>query len=231
MDVAINPRQVIAEEFVRFAHDPRIRQIAMLEGDRFEILDLTVRPESELAGKQFDDLPQTGSVIGALIRDGSVIFPHGSDSAAGRRPGDHLRGVAPRGARREGALITGVDVGSALDLIGGVLKWVGAAFVVPAAVALGYGEPAWPFLAAGAVAVGAGLLLDQITGPKTGAAVGPRESFLVVALIWLLVPVFGALPFLFTGEPQLSRPARRLLRVGVGLHRDGCDGGDRRRGA
>src|SRR5688500_8883319 len=80
VDVAINPRQVVAEEFVRFAHDPRIRQIAMLEGDRFEILDLTVRPDSELAAKKFDDLPQTGSVIGALIRDGSVIFPHGSDS-------------------------------------------------------------------------------------------------------------------------------------------------------
>jgi len=80
VDVAINPRQVIAEEFVRFAHDPRIRQIAMLEGDRFEILDLTVREDSELAGRRFDDLPQTGSVIGALIRDDKVLFPHGSDS-------------------------------------------------------------------------------------------------------------------------------------------------------
>jgi trk system potassium uptake protein len=79
VDVAINPRQVIAEEFVRFAHDPRIRQIAMLEGDRFEILDLTVRAESELANRRFDALPQTGSVIGAVIRDGKVIFPHGSD--------------------------------------------------------------------------------------------------------------------------------------------------------
>ena len=128
VDVAINPRQVVAEEFVRFAHDPRIRQIAMLEGDRFEILDLTVRPESELAGKEFDDLPQTGSVIGALIRDGSDL-PARLRLTAGRRPGDHLRGVAPRGAGREGALITGVDVGNALDLIGGVLKWVGAAFV------------------------------------------------------------------------------------------------------
>jgi trk system potassium uptake protein len=85
VDVAINPRQVIAEEFVRFAHDPRIRQIAMLEGDRFEILDLTVRPESELAGRRFDDLPQTGTVIGALIRDGRVIFPHGNDVL---QPGD-----------------------------------------------------------------------------------------------------------------------------------------------
>jgi trk system potassium uptake protein TrkA len=79
VDIAVNPRQVTAEEMVRFAHDPRIRQIAMLEGDRFEILDLTVRSDSELAGKPFDELPTTSSMIGALIRNGSVIFPHGSD--------------------------------------------------------------------------------------------------------------------------------------------------------
>ena len=79
VDVAINPRQVTAEELVRFAHDPRIRQIAMLEGDRFEILDLTVRPESGLAGKPFDQLPATGSMIGAVIRGDEVIFPHGAD--------------------------------------------------------------------------------------------------------------------------------------------------------
>jgi trk system potassium uptake protein TrkA len=79
VDVAINPRQVIAEELVRFGHDPRIRQIAMLDDDRFEILDLTVRAESELANVSFDDLPKTGSVIGAIIRDGNPIFPHGDD--------------------------------------------------------------------------------------------------------------------------------------------------------
>jgi len=79
VDVAINPRQVTAEELVRFAHDPRIRQIAMLEDDRFEILDLTVRPESALVEKPFNELPATGSVIGAVIRNGTVLFPHGSD--------------------------------------------------------------------------------------------------------------------------------------------------------
>lgn len=87
IDVAINPRQVIAEELVRFAHDPRIRQIAMLDDDRFEILDLTVREESELANQRFDDLPQTGSVIGALVRDGKVMFPHGDDQLL---PGDRV---------------------------------------------------------------------------------------------------------------------------------------------
>jgi trk system potassium uptake protein len=102
--------------------------------------------------------------------------------------------------------VLGVDVGSAFDLVGGVLKWVGAAFVVPAAVAVGYQDPVVPFLVAGAVTAGTGLLLDQITGPKSGAAVGPRESFIVVALIWLLIPVFGALPFLIGDVPQLSNP-------------------------
>ena len=63
-----------------------------------------------------------------------------------------------------------------------------------------------PFLVGGAITAGAGLLLDQITGPKTGAAVGPREGFLVVGLIWLLVPVFGMLPYLLGGVSQLSNP-------------------------
>jgi trk system potassium uptake protein TrkA len=79
VDVAIDPRQVTAEEMVRFAHDPRIRQITMLEHDRFEVLDLTVRPDSELANTPFKDLPMTGSVIGAIIRDGTAIFPSGAE--------------------------------------------------------------------------------------------------------------------------------------------------------
>jgi trk system potassium uptake protein len=102
--------------------------------------------------------------------------------------------------------LIGVDVGSAVDLVGGVLKWVGAAYVVPLAVALGYGDPILPFLVGGVVTAGAGHALDQITGPKSGAAVGPREGFLVVALIWLLVPVFGMLPYLLGGVDQLSNP-------------------------
>jgi trk system potassium uptake protein TrkA len=87
VDVAINPRHLVAEEMVRFAHDPRIRQIAMLEGDRFEILDITVRAESPLANTSFKELPMTGSLIGAVIRDGRALFPHGTDVL---RPGDRV---------------------------------------------------------------------------------------------------------------------------------------------
>jgi trk system potassium uptake protein len=114
--------------------------------------------------------------------------------------------VGGPGRGRLARAVDGVDVGSSLDLVGGVLKWVGATFVAPAAVALGYGEPAWPFLVAGVLTTAAGLGLDALTGDRSATAVGAREGFLVVALIWLVVPVFGALPFLLGGAPGLSAP-------------------------
>ncbi len=79
VDVAINPREVTAEEMVRFAHDPRIQQIALLEGHRFEVIDISVRAESEFANRPFRELPVTNALIGAVIRDGAAIFPHADD--------------------------------------------------------------------------------------------------------------------------------------------------------
>jgi trk system potassium uptake protein TrkA len=79
IDVSVNPRTVTAEELVRFAHDPRTQQVAMLEGDRFEVLDIVVRPDSEYLGLPFREMPIRGALIGAIVRDGQAIFPHGGD--------------------------------------------------------------------------------------------------------------------------------------------------------
>jgi trk system potassium uptake protein TrkA len=79
IDVSINPRAVTAEEIVRFAHDPRTQQVAMLEGNRYEVLDVTTRESSRYIGMAFRDMPVHGSIIGAIVRDGSAIFPHGDD--------------------------------------------------------------------------------------------------------------------------------------------------------
>jgi trk system potassium uptake protein TrkA len=79
IDVTVNPRQVTAEEIVRFAHDPRTQQVAMLEGDRFEVLDITTRPDSEYVCKRFREMPIRGALIGAIVRDGEAIFPRGDD--------------------------------------------------------------------------------------------------------------------------------------------------------
>jgi len=85
IDVTVNPRQITAEEIVRFAHDPRTQQVVMLEGDRFEVLDITTRPGSEFIGQTFKEMPIRGALIGAIVRDGRAIFPRGDDVL---RPGD-----------------------------------------------------------------------------------------------------------------------------------------------
>ena len=97
----------------------------------------------------------------------------------------------------------GVDVVGALNLIGSLVRPLGLAFLLPTALALGYGEPVWPFVVSGSVASGFGAVLEHVTSGKE--RVGGREGYLVVALIWLLVAGFGALPYLLA-EPQLSNP-------------------------
>ncbi len=79
IDVALNPRAVTAEEIVRFAHDPRTQQVAMIEGNRYEVLDVTTRESSRYIGMAFRDMPVHGSIIGAIVRNGGAIFPHGDD--------------------------------------------------------------------------------------------------------------------------------------------------------
>jgi len=87
IDVTVDPNLVTSEEIVRFAHDPRTRQVSMLEGDRFEILDVTTRPEGELIGLALREMPIRGALIAAIVRDGRAIFPR-SDEAL--RAGDRV---------------------------------------------------------------------------------------------------------------------------------------------
>ena len=49
------------------------------EGDRFEVLDITMRSGSEYVGMRFKDMPVRGSLIGAIVRDGTAVFPRGDD--------------------------------------------------------------------------------------------------------------------------------------------------------
>jgi trk system potassium uptake protein TrkA len=79
IDVSVNPRAVTAEEIIRFAHDPRTQQVVLLEGHRYEILDVTTRETSRYVGSRFRDMPIHGALIGAIVRNGAAIFPHGDD--------------------------------------------------------------------------------------------------------------------------------------------------------
>ena len=63
VDSAIDPAAETAEVMVRFAHDPRTRQIAMLDDDRFEVLDIAG------AGRQPAHRPRPGRAAADHERD------------------------------------------------------------------------------------------------------------------------------------------------------------------
>ena len=107
-----------------------------------------------------------------------------------------------RAARRTPLLA--VDVVGALHIVGTLLAYLSLSVLVPAAVAIGYGEPVWPFLAAGGIT---GSIAVAVTYATRGEhRLGIREGFLVVALTWLAAAALGALPYVLSGDPQLDRP-------------------------
>ena len=106
-------------------------------------------------------------------------------------------------ARRRAPLLA-VDVVGALHVVGILLMYLSPAVLLPTGFAIGYGEPVWPFLAAGAITGGvAGAVTFATRGDHR---LGIREGFLVVALTWLAAAAFGALPYILSGDPQLDRP-------------------------
>ncbi len=111
------------------------------------------------------------------------------------------RAVAPTSSRIPAL---GVNIRAALNIVGGIVTLLGLAFLFPTAFAIGYDESPWPFLLAGAATVGAGLALQL---PTRGAgAVGSREGFLIIVLLWLIAAALGMLPYLLADEPQLNQP-------------------------
>ncbi len=97
-----------------------------------------------------------------------------------------------------------VDIVGALHIVGTLIAYLSVATLVPAAVALGYGESVWPFLASGALAGGIGGGVALAT--RGDHRLNVREGFLVVSLTWLAAAALGALPYIFSGDPQISRP-------------------------
>ncbi|WP_246984270.1 Trk system potassium transporter TrkA [Halorientalis marina] len=90
VDVAVSPREATAEEIIRFTRSRRTENVAIIEGDRAEVLEIEIGPDSLLAGRTIreaaDDLPDR-VVIGAIARDGEHITPRGDTKV---RVGDHV---------------------------------------------------------------------------------------------------------------------------------------------
>ena len=83
-------------------------------------------------------------------------------------------------------------------VIGRILLTEAALLVLPAVTALAYGESLRPFLLTALLLVAVGLVIGRKKPDRT--ALYARDGFAVVALAWLLMSGFGALPFVISGD-------------------------------
>jgi len=90
IDVAINPRQVTAEEITRFTHEGVAENIAVLENDQAEVVELELTESSSLVGRPIQEIAgeiDADLVIGAVTRDRAFITPRGDTVL---QPKDHI---------------------------------------------------------------------------------------------------------------------------------------------
>lgn len=88
IDQAISPRILCANRILRFVRASSVHSIAVLGEGRAEVLEIVARlphkrPSIKLKAL---DLPR-GTVIGAIVREGSVVVPHGETTL---KDGDHV---------------------------------------------------------------------------------------------------------------------------------------------
>ncbi len=90
IDAAINPREEVAEEIVRFTRAGQTEKVSILEHDRGEVLEIEIGEESVLANRTIveaaAELPDC-VVIGAISREGELVVPRGATTIV---PGDHV---------------------------------------------------------------------------------------------------------------------------------------------
>lgn len=90
LDVAVNPREVVAEEIVRLTQDGHTENLAFVGSEQAEVLEIEVVEDSIFAdrtlGEADAELPE-GVVVGAISRGLELVVPRGETEI---KVGDHV---------------------------------------------------------------------------------------------------------------------------------------------
>ncbi len=89
------------------------------------------------------------------------------------------------------------DLRPVVHIIGLMLLTLGFMMLIPLAVSLALAEPGWRiFLQSGAVTALSGAFMALATRNALSSALTLRQSFLLTTLTWVVLPAYGATPFL-----------------------------------
>ena len=100
-------------------------------------------------------------------------------------------------------------------IVGAVVTAAGVSMLLPAAVALGYGEhgDALALVVSAVISAVAGLAAWRLIGRR--GELSPREGFASVALSWFAVAAFGMLPYLISGA--IDGPTNAFFETAAGF--------------
>jgi trk system potassium uptake protein TrkA len=88
IDSVVNPRTAMVDEIFRRVHQEHFSEVNILEGGQGQMLEVLVKAKSKII-----DVPLAKAklpkqmLIGAILRDGELIIPHGDDKI---EVGDHV---------------------------------------------------------------------------------------------------------------------------------------------
>ena len=95
-----------------------------------------------------------------------------------------------------------MNYGIILNVLGGLLRFLGLIMAVPLFVAVYYGESPLPFIMAIAITGITGFILSyKYTSEGEWKK---REGFAIVAFGWLAAALFGAIPFMLDGITPIN---------------------------
>lgn len=122
--------------------------------------------------------------------------------ARGIRPLGVGSGTGPSAAApRQDRTRPAQDFAPVANIIGRLTLVMGVSMLVPALIDWMDGSANWQgMLMAGFLSAAGGAALAQVTAGPRGGGLSRHQAFLLTALIWIVLPAFGALPFVF-GAP------------------------------
>jgi trk/ktr system potassium uptake protein len=90
-----------------------------------------------------------------------------------------------------------------LHVLSALIVLFALSMLLPCGVSFLYGDAAWPaYYRAVPITLGSGAVLWAVTRPGRGE-LQPRDSLLLVALVWTVLPAFATLPLILY-LPELS---------------------------
>lgn len=88
IDATVSPRLSAADTILRYVHTANVSSVAALRGIHAEAVEVIIGPRAKSLGQPFRDVNfPDGGIVGAIVREGTLITPRGDDAV---QTGDHV---------------------------------------------------------------------------------------------------------------------------------------------